>query len=92
MGNNKTSNGSRNHSEWCQKRTCRFEGEQMEQVRSKNIDLEAVQRLLMAEVKTQSAQLLTGALRLELHFLRGQVVKVRATQQRYLKDERLKIA
>lgn len=64
----------------------------MEQVRSKNIDLEAVQRLLMAEVKTQSAQLLTGALRLELHFLRGQVVKVRATQQRYLKDERLKIA
>ena len=66
--------------------------EQMEQVRSKNIDLEAVQRLLMAEVKTQSAQLLTGALRLELHFLRGQVVKVRATQQRYLKDERLKIA
>ncbi len=60
--------------------------EQMEQVRSKNIDLEAVQRLLMAEVKNQSAQLLTGALRLELHFLRGQVVKVRATQQKYLKD------
>ena len=58
----------------------------MEQVRSKNIDLEAVQRLLMAEVKTQSAQLLTGALRLELHFLRGQIIKVRATQQKYLKD------
>ena len=60
--------------------------EQMEQVRSKNIDLEAVQRLLMAEVKNQSAQLLTGALRLELHFLHGQIIKVRATQQKYLKD------
>ena len=56
----------------------------MEQVRSKSIDLEAVQRLLMAEVKNQSAQLLTGALRLELHFLRGQVVKVQTTQQKYL--------
>ena len=58
----------------------------MEQVRSKNIDLEAVQRLLMAEVKNQSAQLLTGELQIELHFLHGQIVKVRATQQRYLKD------
>ncbi len=58
----------------------------MEQVRSKNIDLEAVQRLLMAEVKNQSAQLLTGSLQLELHFLHGQIIKVRATQQKYLKD------
>ena len=27
-----------------------------------------------------------GSLQLELHFLHGQIVKVRATQQRYLKD------
>ena len=54
--------------------------------REGQIDIERVQRMLMDEVKKQSAQLLTGSLQLELHFLHGQIVKVRATQQRYLKD------
>lgn len=54
--------------------------------RKGQIDIERVQRMLMDEVKNQSAQLLTGSLQLELHFLHGQIVKVRATQQRYLKD------
>ena len=59
--------------------------EQMEQVRSKNIDLEAAQRLLMAEVKNQSAQLLTGALQIELHFLHGKIIKIKSIQLKYLK-------
>ena len=54
--------------------------------RKSQIDIERVQRMLMDEVKNQSAQLLTGSLQLELHFLHGQIVKVRATQQKYLKD------
>ena len=54
--------------------------------RKSQIDIERVQRMLMDEVKNQSAQLLTGSLQLELHFLHGQIVKVRATQQRCLKD------
>ena len=57
----------------------------MEQQKNQ-IDIERVQRMLMLEVKNQSAQLLTGSLQFELHFLHGQIVKVRATQQRYLKD------
>ena len=50
------------------------------------IDLETAHKMLMLEVKNQSAQLLTGSLQLELHFLHGQIIKVRATQQKYLKD------
>ena len=59
----------------------------MKQANSKQqLDIDAVQRMLMREVKNQSAQMLSGSLQLELHFLHGQIVKVRATQQRYLKD------
>lgn len=59
----------------------------MKQANSKQqLDIDAVQRMLMDEVKNQSAQMLSGSLQLELHFLHGQIVKVRATQQRYLKD------
>ena len=59
----------------------------MKQASSKQqLDIDAVQRMLMLEIKNQSAQLLTGSLQLELHFLHGQIVKVRATQQRCLKD------
>ena len=54
--------------------------------RKGQIDIERVQRMLMDEVKNQSAQLLTGSLQLELHFLHGQVIKVRVTQQKYIKD------
>lgn len=54
--------------------------------RKGQIDIERVQRMLMDEVKNQSAQLLTGSLQLELHFLYGQVIKVRVTQQKYIKD------
>lgn len=49
-------------------------------------DLESVQRMLMDEVKNQSARMLSGSLQFELHFLHGQIIKVRATQQKYLKD------
>ena len=59
----------------------------MKQANSKQqLDIDAVQRMLMDEVKNQSAQMLSGSLQLELHFLHGQIVKVRATQQRYMKD------
>ena len=59
----------------------------MKQANSKQqLDIDAVQRMLMREVKNQSAQMLSGSLQFELHFLHGQIVKVRATQQRYLKD------
>ena len=54
--------------------------------RKGQIDIERVQRMLMDEVKNQRAQLLTGSLQLELHFLHGQVIKVRVTQQKYIKD------
>ena len=48
----------------------------MKQASSKQqLDIDAVQRMLMLEVKNQSAQLLTGSLQLELHFLHGQIIK-----------------
>ena len=59
----------------------------MKQANSKQqLDIDAVQRMLMREVKNQSAQMLSGSLQFELHFLHGQVIKVRVTQQKYIKD------
>lgn len=49
------------------------------------IDLETAHKMLMLEIKNQSAQLLTGSLQIELHFLHGKIIKIKSIQQKYLK-------
>ena len=48
--------------------------------------LERVHAVLMHEIKNHSAQLFTGSVQLDLHFLHGKIAKIKVMEQKYIKN------